>query len=356
LIVAVLGKRDHPTDAIEDYCQLLGGAFKKRGSDFSLLRVPWTESGRVRSLRNLWRQCAPWQRDWALVQYTALMWSRRGFPVLFLLILAVLKMRGVRTAVVFHDPQATGGSRLVDRVRRACQRAVMHWTYRLSNASIATIPLEQITWLPSRRPKAAFIHICATLPSCARSARTERTAKTITVLAVTDSGDNSKEVADIALAAKRAAESWPGVRLVTVGRGSTESESKFREALKGSAVEFTALGVLPACEVSQVIADSDVSLFVRGPITTQRSSAIASIANAVPLVSYAPTTLPGPLAEAGVVGVPFLDADKLAEATVRVLGDPQLWRELSERSRLAHLRYFSCEAVANRFLEVLQLA
>lgn len=321
-----------------------------------MVRVPWNETGSLHALNDLWRQSALWKHDWALVQYTALMWSRRGFPVLFLAVLCVLRVRGVRTAVVFHDPQAFGGSRFVDRVRRACQRAVMHWTYRLSHASIVTIPLEQITWLPSRRPKAAFIHICATLPSCARSARSEPNSKTITVLAVTDSGDNSKEVADIALAAKRAAESWPGVRLVIVGRGSAESESRFREALKGSSVEFSALGILPADEVSQVIADSDVSLFVRGPVTTQRSSAIASITNSIPLVSYAPSILPGPLAEAGVVGVPFLDGDKLAEATVRVLGDPQLWRELSERSRLAYLKYFSCQAVANRFLDVLHLA
>ena len=140
-----------------------------------------------------------------------------------------------------------------------------------------------------------------------------------------------------------------------VGAGP-RSRIRFREALKGSSVEFSALGILPADEVSQVIADSDVSLFVRGPVTTQRSSAIASITNSIPLVSYAPSILPGPLAEAGVVGVPFLDGDKLAEATVRVLGDPQLWRELSERSRLAYLKYFSCQAVANRFLDVLHLA
>ena len=138
-----------------------------------MVRVPWNETGSLHALNDLWRQSALWKHDWALVQYTALMWSRRGFPVLFLAVLCVLRVRGVRTAVVFHDPQAFGGSRFVDRVRRACQRAVMHWTYRLSHASIVTIPLEQITWLPSRRPKAAFIHICATLPSCARSARSE---------------------------------------------------------------------------------------------------------------------------------------------------------------------------------------
>jgi len=121
-------------------------------------------------------------------------------------------------------------------------------------------------------------------------------------------------------------------------------------------VEFSALGVRPAEEVSQVLANADVSLFVRGPISTQRGSAIASIANAVPLVAYAHPCLPTPLAEAGLVGVRYLDAEELAEATVRVLTDHRLWRELHERSLQAHKMYFSWEAVASRFLEILHHA
>jgi glycosyltransferase involved in cell wall biosynthesis len=235
----------------------------------------------------------------------------------------------------------------------------MRWAYRLSDTTILTVPLEHVPWLPTKRSKATFIPIGANLPAMPRPDRVGRNGnepKTITVFAVTDAGDISREVADIALAAMRAAKCVPRVRLVTVGRGSTESASRFREALKGSPVEFSALGVLPAQEVSQALANSDVSLFVRGPVSTQRGSAIASIVNGVPLVTYAAPTLPTPLAEAGVVGVPYLDGDKLAEATVRVLTDPQLWLELHERSRGAYEKHFSWEAVASRFLEVLHHA
>jgi glycosyltransferase involved in cell wall biosynthesis len=356
--IAIVGRTDNPTDAVEDYCRLLGEAFRQRGFAFELTRIAWDEDGWLQGLWNLWRRSAGWKRRWVLVQYTALMWSRRGFPLRFLLVLGALRIRQVRIAVVFHDPDAYGGTRLVDRVRRTCQRLAMRWSYHLSDSTILTVPLEQVSWLPGRRPKAAFIQIFANLAPLSTTGRFPRSgnaAKTITVFAITDAGDTSHEVADIALAARTVAEKWPGTRLVTVGRGSAESAPKFREALQGSSVEFTALGILPADEVSQVIADSDVSLFVRGTINTQRGSAIASIANAIPLVAYSASVMPGPLAEAGVMGVPFLDSDKLAEATVRVLGDPQLWSELSERSRLAHLKYFSCEAVANRFWEVLHL-
>jgi glycosyltransferase involved in cell wall biosynthesis len=284
------------------------------------------------------------------------MWSRRGFPTLFLPVLCVLKIRGVSTALVFHDATPYHGGRPVDRLRRVCQRMVMRWAYRLSDRRILTIPLERVSWLPQRGSEAAFIPVGGNLPVIAapdRSARNSHAANTITVFGLTEVGDISNEVANIALAAMRAAEQVPHLRLVTVGRGSTESASRLREALKGSSVEFSALGVLPAEEVSQVLANSDVALFVRSLVSTERGSAIASIANGVPLVAYAAPNLPSPLGEAGVVGVPYLDSDKLAEATVRVLTDPQLWRELHERSRRAYEKYFSWNAVASRFLEVL---
>ncbi len=49
--------------------------------------------------------------------------------------------------------------------------------------------------------------------------------KTITVFGITDGGDISQEVRDITVAARRAAEKFPHVCLVTMGRGSAESAS-----------------------------------------------------------------------------------------------------------------------------------
>jgi glycosyltransferase involved in cell wall biosynthesis len=359
LIVALLGKPDSPTDGVEDYCRFLSGGFEKRGVMSLPVRVRWDEMGWWRALRDLWRGSAAWKGDWALAQYTALGWSRRGFPLLFLVVFSLLRLRQARLAVVFHDPEPYPGRRLVDRLRLLCQRFVMRCSYRLSHASILTVPLEQVSWLPASPLKAAFIPVGANLPAngdSARSARNGHEAKTIAVFAVTDAGDISKEVSDIAFAAKRAAERVPRVRLITLGRGSIESESRFRQALGGSAVEYSALGILPAAEVSQVLAEADVSLFARGPISTQRGSAIASIACGVPLVAYADPCVPRPLTEAGVVGVRCQDAEALAESTARVLSDPQLCCELRERSRRAHEKYFSWEAVAARFLEALHHA
>jgi glycosyltransferase involved in cell wall biosynthesis len=123
--------------------------------------------------------------------------------------------------------------------------------------------------------------------------------------------------------------------------------------LAESKVEFQALGVLPAGEVSSVLSECDVSLFVRGQISPQRGSAIASIACGLPLVGYANGCLAGPLSEAGVVGVPPGDREALAQAVVRVLTNNSLWLDLHQRSQCAYERYFSWEAIAARFVELL---
>jgi glycosyltransferase involved in cell wall biosynthesis len=294
------------------------------------------------------------------------MWSRRGFPLRLLLILGLLMIRGVRLIVVFHDSNAYPGTRPVDRLRRACQVFIMRSAYRLSVASILGVPLESASWLAAKPLKASFIPIGANVPYVAgpmgirrepeQSQEGHPTAKTIAVFGVTDGGNTSREVADIVFVAKAAAERLGRVRLVTLGRGSCESEHQFRQALNGCGVEYRALGILPPEEVASVLSGSDVSLFVRGHISTQRSTAIASIACALPLVGYADACLPGPLAEAGVVGVPCGDRDALAEAAVRVMSDPQLDADLRQLSQNAYQRHFCWEAVAGRFAHLLNHA
>jgi glycosyltransferase involved in cell wall biosynthesis len=354
LIIVVLGKRDSPTDAVEDYCRLLGGALEERGIVPLLVRVPWDENGCLRPLLDLWRAGAAWKGDWALIQYTALMWSRSGLPFLFLIVLSLLKLRKARVAAVFHDPEPYAGMRLVDKLRHACQLFVMRCAYRLSEASIVCVPLESVSWLPANAVKARFIPVGANVPArTGGPVRNGHGAKTVAVFAITDDGDISREVSDIAFAAKAAAERVPRLRLVTLGRGSLEAEPRFRRLLEGSPVEYRALGVLSAAEVSRVLSSSDLSLFVRGPVSTQRTSALASIACGLPLVAYAGPYLPTPLAEAGVVAVLYGDREGLVEAAVRVLSDRQLRLDLRQRSQRAYEKYFSWEAVAACFVNLL---
>lgn len=356
IMIALLGKCDYPTDGVEDYCNLLRQAFAVRGNGMDIVRVSWAVEGRLRSLHKVWQLIRGQQARWVLVQYTALAWSRRGFPALFVLVLCLLRARKMRIAVVFHDSAAYHGLRLVDRVRRNCQRLVMRSAYRLADKSILPVALERTSWLPADHAKAVFIPVGPNVPAvtACRALSNGHKPKTIAVFGVSGGRSADNEIADIAYVAKAAAGQLRGIRLTTLGRGSKESESRLRRVLEG-AIEFNALGVLPAEMVSRVLMDADVSLFVRGPISTNRGSAIASVVCGVPLVAYSQPALPREFSEGGVLAVGIGDREGMARATVRVLTDSDLWLELHRRNRHASETYFSWQAIAKRFGLVLDL-
>src|ERR1019366_10494963 len=79
--IALLGRLDQPTDGVRDYCSLLSQAFLRRGDRLDLAELRWEHQGWVKSLWQLWRDSRGWTGRWGLFQYTALMWSRKGFPV-----------------------------------------------------------------------------------------------------------------------------------------------------------------------------------------------------------------------------------------------------------------------------------
>ena len=354
-MIALLGRRDEPTDALEDYCHCLGQALAAEGYALDLVRVPWPERGWLPALNWLRHESEKWKGSWVLVQYTALSWSRRGFPLLLLAVLGLLRIQGTRIAVIFHDPEPYPGTRLVDKVRRSCQRWIMRWIYKLSDKSVLTIPVQHASWLPANCSKATFVPVGANIPAVVTPGPGGRNGcelRTIAVFGVTGDGKVGNEVSDIALVAKTAAKLLPGIRLVTIGRGSLESEAEFRVALQGSKVDYRALGILSAEDVGRALSGSDISLFVRGPLSTQRGSAIASIACAVPLAAYVGQNLAAPFSEAGVVTVACGDCEGLAEATVKILTDRALWLELHYRSKRAYEKYFAWDAVAGRFLEL----
>src|SRR5438445_11829851 len=80
-VIALLGRRDAPTDGVEDYCIWLGRGLAQRGIPLAQVRVPWKEAGWLRALWRLWLESAAWRGRWVPAQYTAMSWSRRGSPL-----------------------------------------------------------------------------------------------------------------------------------------------------------------------------------------------------------------------------------------------------------------------------------
>lgn len=354
--IALLGKRDTPTDGVEDYCTFLGKALAARGIELKQRRVAWVENGWLRAVRHLRRESVNWRGTWVLIQYTALGWSRRGFPFFVVGVLSALQRDGARVVVVFHESNRQRGSRWIDRIRGACQDWVIRKLYRGATKAVFTLPLEAVSWLPKDSDKAAFIPIGANIPERLDRSwklRPSDQAKTVIVFGVTGVPRAVGEVKEIAAVMREVAKILPALRLVVVGRGALEVRGPIKEALAGSGIEIVVRGVLPAEEVACEFERADVLLFVRGAVTPQRGSAIAAIACGVPLVGYADGKARGPLEGAGIEWSDRDDRKSFVRALVRVLSDAGRWTELHERNIQVQRNHFSWARIAERYVGVL---
>lgn len=356
-LIALVGQRDEPTDALHDYCAQLQYALARRGFALELAEVRWDRLGYLGAFAHLWTQSANWNGQWVLMQYTALSWSRHGFPFGALGVLALMRQRRAHCAVVFHDAQGFYGLRVVDRFRRACQHWIMRQAYRMANRSLFTTPVENIDWLPQGSRKARFVPIGANIPeiqirpeeACLKADR----PKIVAVFGVTGGEQLAREVREIAQAVRHANTKNAPLRLNVLGRNSKEAEPLLRRALQGLEVALTTQGVIPMEQIASALCSSDVLLFVRGPVANTRGSAIAGIACGLPIVGYAGPETGFPITEAGLQLVPQGRSDLLSLALDRVLGDDQLRRDLHLRSLHAHATYFSWDRIAEQYVMAL---
>ncbi len=358
--VAVLGSRDEPTDAVEEYCRYLGGALAERGIQFELMRVPWPEMGWSHALQELRRKARESRKTWFLLQYTTLAWSRRGFPLRALSVIRALKKEGARCAVVFHDPGPYPGIRLVDKLRRAVQLHTVRKATRLADLTILTVPREKISWVPEDLRNVIFIPVGANLPSPEQAWHQETKSvvemPTVAVFSSSAGAPGEVEVKRIAEAIRHASGQMGPLRLVVVGRNSEISGKQLREQLTGGQVGVVIHGLLEAEDVVRKLGASDVLLFVRGPISTRRGSAIAGIACGLPVVACRGWETAPPITEAGVVLVEEGATSEYGPALVRVLTNDDYRASLRERSRRAQKNHFSWTAIAEKFASALRSA
>jgi len=60
---------------------IFGEALRTHDFAMEILRVSWKERGWPIVLRNLQQRATDWRGRWVLLQYTALAWSPRAFPL-----------------------------------------------------------------------------------------------------------------------------------------------------------------------------------------------------------------------------------------------------------------------------------
>jgi glycosyltransferase involved in cell wall biosynthesis len=351
---ALLGRKDAPTDAVEEYCRYLGGALERYEFQLQIRRVPWELHGWRQSLRALRLQAAGWRDTWVLVQYTALAWSARGFPLKFPHVLRILKSAGARVAVVFHDVEPFSSSRLIDRLRHRVQLRTMRRALDLADLAVFTVAPEKLSWLKTIPSKAAFIPVGANLPFPeVVTPKGSVDIPTVGVFSITGGEQGARETQHILSAVQHASQQLGRIRLAVFGRHSELREEALRQGLRSYPVELSVEGVVEPGQVIDRLAACDVLLFVRSGISTRRSSAIAGIAAGLPVIAYPISETAPPITDAGVVLVNRDDQNKLNEALVRVLSDANLRAELSSRSRAAYQAHFAWPAIAKRYAAVL---
>ena len=356
--VALLGRPDTPTDAVEDYCRYLGRALEEHGISLELMRVKWAEKGSRDSLREVRKKAEEHPGCWFLVQYTALGWSRHGFPLRVPKLIRYLKKHGASSAVVFHDGGPYSGSRMIDRLRRTLQIYVMRHALGLAELSVLTIPLEKASWIPGGSRNIVFIPVGANLPSPERAWSVEKNRAggvgTVCVFSVSPDSVGRGEAELVALAVRNAAQKIGSLRLVVVGRNSDEAGRQVQQRLTGAVVQVAVHGLLAGDEIVQVLGSCDAMLFTRGQISSRRGSAIAGIACGLPVIAPEGSETAAPITEAGVVLLPAGAREEFGPALVRVLTDDAYRESLGERSRQAYLHHFSWSVIAAKYSQALQ--
>ena len=357
-VIALLGKPDAPTDAVEEYCRYLGEALIAEDFDLIIERVAWREDGWRRAANALRRRARGWRGAWVLVQYTALAWSARGFPLRFPQVLKILKSAGVRLGVIFHDVEPYAGTRAIDAVRRRAQLRVMRTSLRLSDADVFTVPLEKISWIKHEPGKGCFIPVGANLPTSS-DANSRRGVSTggklsIAVYSITGGEAGRWEIDNIVEAVRFAATRVENLRLIVFGRNAQGAEAELTKRFHDSGVELHVLGVLPPEDVVRSLSISDVLLFVRGPISTRRGSAIAGIACGLPVIAFEGPETAAPITEAGLAIFSPQRKGDLGDVLLRVLQDEHYRASLAQRSLFAQRQYFSWHVIAARYAEFMR--
>ena len=354
--IALLGRKDEPTDALEDYCRYLGNALRLYDIHLEITRVPWELNGWPKALRDLKLRALRWRGTVVLIQYTALGWSSRGFPWRVLSVLKVLKSAGARLAIVFHDVEPYAGSRLVDYLRRFIQVRTMNGVLSKADFAVFTVPFERISWLRPVPTNAVFIPVGPNLPvpSAIAAAFREHTCPTIGVFSITGGQPGARETEVIVGAVRHASHALGRLHLSVFGRHAEMREADLRSSLKGLPVELSVEGVVTPERVVQKLSACDVLLFVRGSISSRRGSAIAGIACGLPVIAYSGSETALPITDAGVVVVAADQPRQLQASLVRVLSDPDYRRDLAARSRAIYQAHFAWPSIAARFAGLLK--
>ncbi len=358
-LVMLFGRRDEPMDAVREYANCLSNALRRYGISSENSEISWYENGWLSALAKLWKQSRDWRGRRVVLHYTALMWSRRGFPLAVPLVFKILKLRGCRTLVVFHDVYAVAGSRWIDRFRVFVQERIMCHLSRKACRAILPVPPQSVPWMQGQKARTEFIPVGANVSSLDELAHegfvpVHNAIPTVAVFGIpTWPSAQKREVQAIVQAVRKASAHTRELQLLVLGRGAKEAESLLRAGLSGTRVNLRVDGLRSSREIGTALSCCDALLFVRGAFSSRRGSGVAAIACGLPIVAYQGRETGYPLTEAGILFVPQDDADALGKELARVLLNRELRLTLGESNLKIFREWFSWDRIAERWIKAL---
>ncbi len=351
-----------PTDGVHDFVTQLARAVETRGHAFAVERLP-TEGRATRTRLEALLDRHP--GAWFVLQYTALQWSTRAIPVAVPSLLRLVRRRGARAGIVFHDIAPYAGSRLVDRARRVVQRRVMRQAARAADRAFIAgqhrtsprVPVGFAGWVSARTPPLTFLPVGSNLShSPAHPAAPPRASRAggrvrVGVFGVSDHRAHV-EVPQIAEILRRAQVETGPLEFVAFGRGTDRARPLFARLLPPD-TDARILGVLPAESALAELRQLDALIFVRHHVSAQRGSAMAAVAAGVPIVGFRGRHT-GPAVEAW--GMRLADEGRLGEVAdhlVAVTQDAEAWLALHQAGLAAADAHLTWDGIATRFLDAL---
>jgi glycosyltransferase involved in cell wall biosynthesis len=345
-ITFLLGRRDSPTDGVDDYSNRLAEALEDRGHCIQVSRVAWHKKGRLFALRELPEALELASSDWILMQFTHLMWSRRGFPLIALLFARVARRTGSRVAVTIHDPLAFPGIRWRDAGRRWMQYLVMRALVRTVDHVFVTLPPDGLPWLKaSRRAAVTYLPVGTNITpykEMNRAALSRNGVFTIAVFGIS----SDREVEEIAEVTNAVVRDLGALSIVMFGRGSSEAAPLLQQLTEESDTSLAVRGLTSVENISSCLSRADALLVLRGTISTRRGTVIAAIAHGLPVVGYKGGDTGWPITEAGLVLGTVGDTRYLSKRLIEMAQDPSLHCSLREQNLAAFKKHFAWDRLA----------
>jgi glycosyltransferase involved in cell wall biosynthesis len=228
----------------------------------------------------------------------------------------------------------------------------------LCDAAIFTVRMEKLSWIKHHLAKGCFIPVGANLPTSGEANSRQGISTggklSVAVFGITGGESGRWEIDSIVEAVRFAAARVGKLRLIVFGRNAQSAEAELTNRFRDSGVELHVLAILPPEDVVRSLSISDVLLFVRGPISTRRGSAIAGIACSLPVIAFEGPETAAPITEAGLALFSPQRKGDLGDVLLRVLEDEHYRASLAQRSLLAQRQYFSWHVIAARYAEFMR--